>query len=95
LLVIGCRIFLRVHWYNIIASNAHTTCEEKNGDSEDSFYEELERVFRYFPKYHIKILLVTFNVELGRDGGFKKTIGNESLHQDSNNNGVGIVNFSI
>jgi hypothetical protein len=88
-------IGLRVHWCNIIVSNAHAPCEEKSDDSQDSFYEELEMVFRYFPKYHIKILLGNFNAELGREGVFKPTIGNESLHQDSNNNGVRIVNFPI
>ena len=30
---------------------------------------------------------------MGRENIFKPTIGNESLHQDSNDNGVRIVNF--
>jgi hypothetical protein len=44
----------------------------------------------HFPKYHMKILLV----EVGRENIFKLTIGNESVHQDSNDNGVRIVNFA-
>jgi len=39
------------------------------------------------------ILLGDFNVELGREDIFKSTIGNDSLHQDSNDIGVSIVNF--
>jgi hypothetical protein len=31
---------------------------------------------------------------VGRENVFKLTIGNESLHQDSNDNGVRIVNFA-
>jgi len=31
---------------------------------------------------------------VGRENIFKPTIGNESLHQDSNDNGVRIVNFA-
>ena len=31
---------------------------------------------------------------MGRENIFKSTIGNESLHQDSNDNGVRIVNFA-
>jgi hypothetical protein len=41
----------------------------------------------------MKILLVNFNAKLGR-GLYKLTIGNEKLHQDSNDNGVRIVNFA-
>jgi hypothetical protein len=47
-----------------------------------SFCEELERVFGKLPKYNIKILLGDFNAK------FKPTIGNESLHEISNDNGV-------
>jgi hypothetical protein len=35
-------IVLRSRWFNIIAISARTPTEEKNDNSKDSFYEELE-----------------------------------------------------
>ena len=87
-------IVLRGHWCNIIVLNVHAPSEDKSDDSKDSFYEDLEQVFDHFPKYHMKIVLGDFNVKVGRENVFKPTIGNESLHQDSNDNGVRIVNFA-
>jgi len=87
-------IVMRGHWCNIIVVNVHSLSEEKSDESKDSFYEELEQVFDHFPKYHMKILLGDFNAKLGRENIFKPTIGNESLHQDSNDNGVRLVNFA-
>jgi len=52
------------------------------------------RSFYHFPKYHMKMLLGDFNAKVGRENIFKPTIGNESLHQDSNDKGVRIVNFA-
>jgi hypothetical protein len=43
---------------------------------------------------HKKSLLGDFNTEVGRENIFKLTIGNEGLHQDSNDNGVRIVNVA-
>jgi len=60
-------------------------------DSNDSFYEQLD--FLSFLKYNVKILL-DFKENLRRDGIFKQAIRNESLHQDSDDNGVRIVNFA-
>jgi hypothetical protein len=73
--------------------NAHAPTEEQNDDSMDSFYDELEQFFDNFLTYHMKSLLRNFNTKLEREDIFKPTIGNESLHQDCNDNGVGIVNF--
>jgi hypothetical protein len=42
----------------------------------------------------MKILLGDFSAKVGRENIFKPTIGNESLYQDSNDNGVTIVNFA-
>jgi len=44
----------------------------------------------------MKILLGDFNAKVGRENIFKPTIGQESLHQDSNDNdnGVRLVNFA-
>jgi len=39
------------------------------------------------------ILLGDFNAKVGRENVFQSTVGNESLHQDNNDNGVRIVNF--
>jgi hypothetical protein len=42
----------------------------------------------------MKILLGNFKAKVGRENIFKPTIGNESLHQDSIDNGVRIVNYA-
>jgi len=77
-------IVVRGRWRNIIVVNVHEPREEKSDKSKDSFYEESEQVFDHFPKYHMKMLLRDFNA----------TIGQVSLHQDSNDNGVRLLNFA-
>ena len=42
----------------------------------------------------MKILLGDFNEKVGRENIFKPTIGNESLHQHSNDNGLRKVPFA-
>jgi hypothetical protein len=42
----------------------------------------------------MKILLGDFNAKVGREDIFKPTIGNESSHKISNDNGVRVVNFA-
>ena len=39
-------IVLRGRWCNISFLNVHAPSEEKSDDSKDSFYEELEQVFK-------------------------------------------------
>jgi hypothetical protein len=85
LLVTGCNISLRGCWCDIIVLNVHAPTEDKTDDIKDRYYEELEHVFDKYPKYHTNILLRDFNA--------KPTVGNESLHESSNDNGVRAVNF--
>jgi hypothetical protein len=54
----------------------HTPCEDKGDNVKDSFYEELGRVFRQFPRYDMKILLGVFNAKVDRENLFKPIIGN-------------------
>jgi len=42
----------------------------------------------------MKILLGDVNAKLQREDIFKLTVGNESLHQDSNDDGVRIIKFA-
>jgi exonuclease III len=74
-------IILRGRWRHIIVLNVHPPTEDKTDDVKDSFYEELERVFDKFPKYHMKIILGDFNAKVGREDIFKPTIGDVAHKQ--------------
>jgi hypothetical protein len=87
-------IILRGRWCHIIVLNVHAPTEDKTDDVKDSFYEELERLFDKFPKYHFKFLLGYFNAKVGREDILKPVIVKESLHEFSNDNGVRLVNFA-
>jgi exonuclease III len=87
-------IILRGRWGDIIVLIGGSPTEDKIYDIKDRFYEELEQVFDKFCKQPMKILLGDFNAKVGREDIFKLTIGNESLHEIGNNNGVRIVNFA-
>jgi hypothetical protein len=86
-------IILRGHWCNIIVVNVHAPCEDTSDGIKDSFHEKLGRVCDQFPRYDTKILLGDFNEKVGREDIFKSTIGNESSHEISNDNGVRAVNL--
>ena len=87
-------IGLRDYCCNIIVLNVHAPSEEKSGDPKDSFYKELEQVSHHFAKYHLTILLGDSTAKVRRENIFNPTIGNESLHQGSNDNGFSTVNFA-
>ena len=84
---------LEGRWRNTIVVNVHAPSEDKSDKSKEKKSKELEEVFDHSPKYHMKILLGDFNAKVGRENIFKPTIGQESLRQDSNDNGVRLVNF--
>jgi hypothetical protein len=75
-------------WCGIIVLNEHASTED------ETFYEELKQVLHLFSKHRIKILLGDFNEKLETETIFKTAIENKSLHEDSNNNGVRVVNFT-
>jgi ribulose bisphosphate carboxylase small subunit len=70
--------------------STHATSEEKSDDSK----VELQQVFRHFPKCRVKVPLRKFNIKLEREDIFKPTVGNESLHQDIDDNSFRMVKFT-
>jgi hypothetical protein len=70
----------------------HAPTEDESDDTKDSFDEELQRALDQFLKHHINILR-DFSAKVGRVNIFKPTIGNVSLHEINNDNGVRVVNF--
>ena len=67
----------------------------KKAATQKTFLWVIRVGFRSFSKVPCKNSAGDFNAKLGKRDIFKPTIGNESLHQDSNDKGVRIVNFAI
>ena len=74
-------------WCDIMVINAHAATEDKDDLVTDSF-------MRNWNRYHMKILLGDLNAKVGHEDIFKPTIGKESIHKISNDNGVRLVNFA-
>jgi hypothetical protein len=58
-------------------------------DTKDGVCEALEHVFGQFPKHHLKILLRIVKAMLERENIFKPTVWNPTLHETTNDGGVG------
>jgi hypothetical protein len=86
-------ITLRGGWCDISFLNVHAPTEDEIDDVTDRFYEELDRVYDKFPKYHMKMLLGNFSAKVGREDIFNSTVGNQILTGVSNYNGFRVVNF--
>ena len=81
-------------WYKIAIINVHAPTEDKDDEIKDGFYEELERLVDQLPNDHMKIVLGDFNAKISKENFFRPTIGLESLHEESNDNGVRVINFA-
>jgi len=57
------------------------------------FYDDLDRVLDNIPRESIKIVVGDFNAQVGRENIFKPIVGKESLHQESNNNGMRLISL--
>jgi hypothetical protein len=68
-------IIPRGHFCDIIDLNIHAPTEDKIYDVKCSFYEELERIFNTFPKYHVNSLLRDFIPEVGKKDIFNGQCG--------------------
>jgi hypothetical protein len=67
----------------------------KNGRGKEDFYNLLEQNINQIARSDIKIILGDFNAEVGKESIYKPTIGNKSLHNETNNNGIKMFQSAI
>ena len=60
---------------------------KKTEEVKEEFYNLLEQNINQIANSDFKILLGDFNVKVGKENIYKPTTGNESLQNETNNNG--------
>ena len=73
--------------------NVHALTNEKPEEIEKEFYNLLEQNVNQIANSGIKIILGDFNAKVGEEDIYKPTIGNESLHNETNN-GIKMIQFA-
>ena len=68
---------------------------KKTEEIKEEFYNLSEQNISRIARSGIKIILGDFNANVSKESIYKPTIGNESLHNETNNNGIKMIQFTI
>ncbi|XP_038121116.1 uncharacterized protein LOC119770397 [Culex quinquefasciatus] len=69
-------------------------CAKKTDDEKEAFYATLEQVYDGCPRQDVRIIIGDMNARFGREEMFRPTIGPESLHAATNDNGQRCIDFA-
>jgi len=90
-----CYLRLKANWFSCTFLNVHAPTNEKREEVKEEFYNLLGQNINQIANSDIKILLGDFNAKVGKEDIHKPTIGNESLHNETNNNGIKMIQFTV
>jgi len=79
---------LKAKWFSCTFINIRAPTNEKTEQVKEEFYNLLEQNINQIANSDIKIILGDFNAKVGKEDIYKPTIGSESLHNETNNNGI-------
>jgi exonuclease III len=82
-----CKLRLKGKYYNITIINIHTPTEEKDEDTKERFYAELQQIQEKVPKHDLLIILGDYNAKIGRERAYQNVTRNHTLHDITNRNG--------
>jgi hypothetical protein len=79
---------------NFTIISVPVSTERKHVLVKDSFYGKLNHTYQRIPAHDTKIIVCEFNAKIGREEIFKTAVGNWSLHETSDENGIGATDFA-
>lgn len=89
-----CYIRLRTKVRPISIICAYALTNVANDVEKEAFYDNLKDFFNIIPSYDTRIAVGDFNAKVGKESVFEPTIGKHSLHDESSDNGIRLINFA-
>lgn len=90
-----CKLRIKGRFRNMTFITVHAPTEDKTEQEKEDFYEELENVFNLCQEYDMVTILGDFNAKIGREDEMRGTVGKYSMHENSNENGNLLIEFSV
>jgi exonuclease III len=90
-----CKLRLKGKYYNIKIINIHAPTEEKDEDTKERFYAELQQIKEKVPKHDLLIILGDYNAKFGRERAYQNVTRNHTLHDRTNRNGELVYEYAI
>jgi exonuclease III len=72
------KLCLKGKYHNITIINIHAPIEEKDEETKECFYAELQQIQEKVPKHDLVITLGDYNAKIGRERAYKKVIRNHN-----------------
>ena len=82
---------LKAKWFSCTLINVHAPTNEKMEEIKEEFYILLEQNINEIVRLDIKIILGDFEAKGDKESIYKPTMHNESLHNETNNNGIKMI----
>ncbi|XP_050439094.1 uncharacterized protein LOC126844740 [Adelges cooleyi] len=89
-----CYIKIAGRLFDLVIINCYAPTEDKDDETKDKFYDELERVVNSLPTHCIKMIVGDLNAKVGRETMYRPTTEPDSLHETSNDNGTRLIHFA-
>jgi exonuclease III len=86
---------MKARFFNITFVCVYAPTEEADEEVKDTFYNQLEQEIDQISKHDVKIVIGDLNANVGREEAFHNTVGKESLHEYSNDNGLRLIDFAM
>lgn len=90
-----CNIRFKGKFKNISVISFYAPTEDSDEETKDNFYELLDQRLNSIPNYDMKIVLGDANAKIGKENMWKEIAGKESLHDETNENGVRLCSFAM
>lgn len=89
-----CYIKIAGRLFDLVIINCYASTEEKDDETKDKFYDDLERVVNSLPTHCIRTMIGGLNAKVGKETIYKPKIGPDSLHEANNDNETRLIHFA-
>ena len=89
-----CTLRIKGKFFNYTIINVHAPTEVSSEEEKESFYDLLQKIYEKSPSFDVKIVIGDMNAQVGKEEMYYPTIGKQSLHEKTNDNGYRLIQFA-